>query len=158
MAARWWARAPSSFASAAPRSRPELASDSAATTRCSSSSRGKSSMSGSERKAAASASAPPLRAHSSKRKTRTDGRRQFVDSARIVVRGGHGGKGSSSFRREPFTPRGGPDGGDGGRGGSVLLKATTGLSDLSLYNHRPRWTASPPAHGPPRSLTTPLPL
>ena len=89
----------------------------------------------------------PRRAQSSKRKTRTDSRRQFVDSVRIVVRGGHGGKGSSSFRREPFTPRGGPDGGDGGRGGSVLLKATTGASDLSLYKQRPRWNAEAGADG-----------
>jgi GTP-binding protein len=57
------------------------------------------------------------------------------------VRGGHGGKGSASFRREPFTPRGGPDGGDGGRGGNVILKATTGVSDLSLYKQRPKWSA-----------------
>jgi len=57
------------------------------------------------------------------------------------VRGGHGGKGSASFRREPFTPRGGPDGGDGGRGGSVILRATTGVSDLSLYKQRPKWSA-----------------
>jgi GTP-binding protein len=63
------------------------------------------------------------------------------------VRGGHGGKGSSSFRREPFTPRGGPDGGDGGRGGSVLVKATTGVSDLSLYKQRSRWTAEAGADG-----------
>jgi len=63
------------------------------------------------------------------------------------VRGGHGGKGSSSFRREPFTPRGGPDGGDGGRGGSVVLKATTGVSDLSLFKQRPRWNAEPGADG-----------
>ncbi|MHB8588216.1 MAG: GTPase ObgE [Candidatus Dormibacteraceae bacterium] len=81
------------------------------------------------------------------RTARTDGRRQFVDAARIVVRGGHGGKGSSSFRREPFTPRGGPDGGDGGRGGSVVLKATTGVSDLSLYKQRSRWSAEPGADG-----------
>ncbi|GAC1505003.1 MAG: GTPase ObgE [Candidatus Dormibacteraceae bacterium] len=57
------------------------------------------------------------------------------------MRGGHGGKGSASFRREPFTPRGGPDGGDGGRGGSVILKATTGVSDLSLFKQRPKWSA-----------------
>ena len=63
------------------------------------------------------------------------------------MRGGHGGKGSSSFRREPFTPRGGPDGGDGGRGGSVLVKATTGVSDLSLYKQRSRWTAEAGADG-----------
>jgi GTPase len=97
--------------------------------------------------AGASASAQPRKAHSSKRKTRTDSRRQFVDSVRIVVRGGHGGKGSSSFRREPFTPRGGPDGGDGGRGGSVLLKATTGVSDLSLFKQHPRWNAEVGADG-----------
>jgi GTP-binding protein len=63
------------------------------------------------------------------------------------VRGGHGGKGSASFRREPFTPRGGPDGGDGGRGGSVILKATTGVSDLSRYKQRPKWSAEPGANG-----------
>src|SRR6202163_4902494 len=87
------------------------------------------------------------RARKSPRKPRTDSRRQFIDSTRIVVRGGHGGKGSSSFRREPFTPRGGPDGGDGGRGGSVVLKATTGVSDLSQYKQRPRWNAQPGADG-----------
>jgi GTP-binding protein len=63
------------------------------------------------------------------------------------VRGGHGGKGSSSFRREPFVPRGGPDGGDGGRGGSVTLRATTQVSDLSLYKRRMRWQAEPGADG-----------
>jgi GTPase len=94
-----------------------------------------------------SASRLPRKASSSKRKTRADSRRQFVDSVRIVVRGGHGGKGSSSFRREPFTPRGGPDGGDGGRGGSALVKATTGVSDLSLYKQRPRWNAEAGADG-----------
>jgi GTP-binding protein len=63
------------------------------------------------------------------------------------VRGGHGGKGSASFRREPFTPRGGPDGGDGGRGGSVVLKATTAVSDLSVYKTRSRWNAESGADG-----------
>lgn len=63
------------------------------------------------------------------------------------MRGGHGGKGSASFRREPFTPQGGPDGGDGGRGGSVVLKATTGVSDLSLYKQRSRWNAEPGTDG-----------
>src|SRR5258708_3693195 len=104
-------------------------------------------MSGSARTVGASASERRRKAQSSKRKTRTDSRRQFVDSVRILVRGGHGGKGSSSFRREPFTPRGGPDGGDGGRGGSVLMKATTGVSDLSLFKQRPRWDAEAGAGG-----------
>lgn len=63
------------------------------------------------------------------------------------MRGGHGGKGSASFRREPFTPRGGPDGGDGGRGGSVVLKATTDVSDLSVYKTKSRWNAEPGADG-----------
>ena len=57
------------------------------------------------------------------------------------MRGGHGGKGSASFRREPFVPRGGPDGGDGGRGGAVVVQATNDLSDLSQYKRRTRWLA-----------------
>ncbi len=72
---------------------------------------------------------------------------RFVDSARIAVRGGHGGKGSASFRREPFVPRGGPDGGDGGRGGSVILKASNELTDLSRYKRRARWNAEAGVHG-----------
>jgi GTP-binding protein len=63
------------------------------------------------------------------------------------VRGGHGGKGSASFRREPFVPRGGPDGGDGGRGGSVILEATNDVSDLSLYKRRRHWHAEAGADG-----------
>ena len=63
------------------------------------------------------------------------------------MRAGHGGRGSASFRREPFVPRGGPDGGDGGRGGSVLIKATTGVADLSLYKRKLRWQAEPGANG-----------
>ena len=77
---------------------------------------------------------------------KSDGR-HFVDSARIVVRGGHGGPGSASFRREPFTPRGGPDGGDGGRGGSVILCATDEVGDLSRYTRRRRWHAEAGAGG-----------
>jgi GTPase len=73
--------------------------------------------------------------------------RQFIDSARITVRGGHGGKGSASFRREPFVPRGGPDGGDGGRGGSVILKASNEITDLSQFRRRTRWQAEAGADG-----------
>ena len=65
----------------------------------------------------------------------------------MVLRAGHGGRGSSSFRHEPFVPRGGPDGGDGGRGGSVSLRATNQLTDLSLYKRRSRWQAEPGADG-----------
>ena len=53
-----------------------------------------------------------------------------VDEARIWVKAGDGGNGVASFRREKFVPLGGPDGGDGGRGGSIYLVAQTGVSTL----------------------------
>lgn len=59
---------------------------------------------------------------------------RFVDEARILVKAGKGGKGCMSFRREKYIPRGGPDGGDGGAGGSVYLRADSRL--LSLYDFR----------------------
>ena len=68
-------------------------------------------------------------------------RGSFVDVARIQVRAGHGGRGAISFRREAFVPRGGPDGGDGGRGGSVLLYASAEVTTLSAYASRRRWKA-----------------
>ena len=64
-----------------------------------------------------------------------------------MVRGGHGGRGAATFRREPFVPRGGPDGGDGGRGGSVTLVASDEVTDLSLYKRRLRWQADAGADG-----------
>lgn len=59
---------------------------------------------------------------------------RFVDEATILVRAGKGGHGAVSFRREKFVPRGGPDGGDGGRGGDVWLRASDKL--LTLYDFR----------------------
>ena len=58
---------------------------------------------------------------------------KFVDEAEISVHAGHGGHGAMSFRREKYIPRGGPDGGDGGRGGSVYLLATLGLNTLADF-------------------------
>lgn len=69
------------------------------------------------------------------------------------MRGGHGGPGSASFRREPYTPRGGPDGGDGGRGGSVVLRASDEVTDLARYRRRTHWNAEPGAPGAGRRKT-----
>ena len=58
---------------------------------------------------------------------------KFVDDARIKVQAGNGGRGSTSFRREKFVPFGGPDGGDGGHGGSVYLSAAEGINTLADF-------------------------
>ena len=58
---------------------------------------------------------------------------KFVDEARVKVQAGNGGRGSTSFRREKFVPFGGPDGGDGGHGGSVYLRAAEGINTLADF-------------------------
>ncbi len=65
----------------------------------------------------------------------------FADRALIHVRAGRGGDGGLSFRRERFVPRGGPDGGDGGRGGDVVLVADAALRDLSAFRSKTRFVA-----------------
>src|SRR3982751_4882438 len=70
-----------------------------------------------------------------------------VDEARIWVKAGDGGNGVVSFRREKFVPFGGPDGGDGGRGGSVYLVARAGVSTLLEFNRRRQLKAQSGGNG-----------
>ncbi|MGD9646414.1 MAG: GTPase ObgE [Pirellulales bacterium] len=67
----------------------------------------------------------------------------FVDRVQIFVEGGHGGAGCVSFRREKYVPRGGPDGGDGGHGGSVVVLAEAGVDSLAALSQRKHWRAEP---------------
>src|SRR5579871_5552595 len=71
---------------------------------------------------------------------------KFVDEARARVQAGNGGRGSTSFRREKFVPFGGPDGGDGGAGGSVYLRACSGINTLADFRIERTFKA---AHGEP---------
>ncbi len=64
-------------------------------------------------------------------------KKPFIDRARIIVSAGKGGDGCVSFRREKFVPRGGPDGGRGGEGGSVYLEADNQINTLLAYSYRP---------------------
>ena len=71
----------------------------------------------------------------------------FVDRVQIHVEGGRGGNGCLSFRREPKIPRGGPDGGNGGRGGGVALVADVQVTDLSRFRHAVHHKADSGGHG-----------
>jgi GTPase len=72
---------------------------------------------------------------------------KFIDEARIEVLGGRGGNGCASFRREKFIPKGGPDGGDGGRGGSVWVIADRNINTLIDYRFARRHAAGNGTHG-----------
>lgn len=71
----------------------------------------------------------------------------LIDEVKIKVQSGNGGNGCISFRREKFVPRGGPDGGNGGRGGSVYLQATRDKSSLLDFKFRPKFQAKRGEHG-----------
>jgi GTPase len=71
----------------------------------------------------------------------------FVDEAKIHVHSGPGGRGCVSFRREKFVPHGGPDGGDGGKGGDIYLKATDRLNTLQEFRHRRHFKSGRGQHG-----------
>ena len=71
----------------------------------------------------------------------------FVDKVRIYVKGGDGGAGCLSFRREAHVPKGGPDGGDGGHGGNVVLEADQSVSSLLDYRFKHHFKATRGTHG-----------
>ena len=71
----------------------------------------------------------------------------FIDRVVVRVRAGTGGSGASSFRREKFVPMGGPDGGDGGRGGDVVVRGDRNLTTLLDYTYRDSWEAERGEHG-----------
>jgi GTPase len=78
---------------------------------------------------------------------------RFLDQAKIYVKGGDGGAGCISFRREKFIPKGGPDGGDGGRGGHVTARASADLNTLIDYRYRQHVRAGRGQHGMGRERT-----
>jgi len=77
----------------------------------------------------------------------------FVDKARIYIRAGKGGDGCLSFRREKFVPYGGPDGGNGGKGGDVILRASASLGTLYDFQRHPHYRAGNGGHGQGKNKT-----
>ncbi len=77
----------------------------------------------------------------------------FIDRARIRVRAGSGGSGTCSFARFKYKPKGGPDGGDGGRGGSIFVRGDSNLSTLLDYRYRAIWKAERGQHGKGKNMT-----
>ena len=71
----------------------------------------------------------------------------FVDRHTIHLIAGDGGDGCVSFRREKYVPRGGPDGGDGGHGGSIIIIAKEGVDSLAIVANRAQWKAQRGGHG-----------
>ena len=65
----------------------------------------------------------------------------FTDSAKVFIRSGNGGNGHVSFRRELYVPNGGPDGGDGGRGGDIIFEVDDGLNTLVDFRHVRKYAA-----------------
>jgi len=78
---------------------------------------------------------------------------KFLDEAKVYIRSGDGGAGAVSFRREKFIEFGGPDGGDGGRGGDVWVEAVNGLNTLIDFRYQQHYKAKTGTHGMGRNRT-----
>jgi len=76
----------------------------------------------------------------------------FVDNVEITIKAGNGGNGLASFRREKFLPFGGPDGGDGGKGGDIYFMADSNMQDLSSFKHRSVFKAENGGRGGPNQM------
>ena len=77
----------------------------------------------------------------------------FIDQAEITVHSGKGGDGAVHFRREKYVPRGGPDGGDGGRGGDVILEVAPTLNTLFAFRNKSKFRAQDGANGAKQNMT-----
>src|SRR5512133_1488279 len=77
----------------------------------------------------------------------------FIDQAEIFVRSGKGGDGMVHFHREKYVPRGGPDGGDGGKGGDVVLEVRPTLNTLAEYRHKMKFLAQDGKNGGPNNMS-----
>ena len=78
---------------------------------------------------------------------------KFIDETMIMVKAGNGGNGCLSFRREKYIPFGGPDGGDGGKGGSVILKSERNLNTLIDYRYQQHFKAQRGEDGKGKKMT-----
>src|SRR4029079_6667281 len=137
-----------SCASAAPGSTRARTSAAAATTRCS---RRPTEPCGSVSAAGASSSTsflPTRRSPNPERRgSAAMAQSSFVDEVQVNLRGGDGGAGVVSFRREAHVPRGGPDGGDGGAGGDVIVQADRNVASLLAFKDHPHRRATSGKHG-----------
>ncbi len=77
----------------------------------------------------------------------------FADRAKIIIKSGKGGDGHVSFHREKYVPAGGPDGGDGGKGGDVVFEVDSGLNTLTDYRHKRKFAAEPGCDGQKRKCS-----
>ena len=78
---------------------------------------------------------------------------KFLDEVKIYISSGNGGPGCISFRRQANVPKGGPDGGDGGKGGDVIIKTVSGLNTLIDFRYRQHFKAEHGKHGSKKNKT-----